>query len=145
MKTMSVKKKIFIVIFVVTISLILFVWYKWVELDKIKEEFHMCCVCPVANVKNIQFALASFYAEPENMDHIPSLEYLIEKEGLALDCGSYQHTYTIGGNLDAVKITAALDDNCECYEGERYVEYIRLSEKEHSEDESGWRRDNLSH
>ncbi len=135
---MSVLKKTFIVISVLIISLILFVWYKWVEFERDKEAFRMCCVCPEFNAKNIKAAIASFYAEPENQDRVPSLEYLIEKEGLALDCGSSQHTYTVNGNLDVIKITVDLDDDCECHRGERFVEYMRLSNEEITVDEGRW-------
>ncbi len=125
--------------------MILFVWYEWVEIDRTKEEFRMCCVCPEINAKNIKSAIASFYSEPENMDCVPSLEYLIEKEGLALDCGSYQHTYTVSGNPDVIIITVVLDDDCECHKGERFVEYMRLSKEEISVDESGWSRSKVTH
>ena len=55
-----------------------------------------------------------------------------------LDCGPYEHTYTLSGDLDVIEITVALDDECECHMGERYVRYMPLSNDGISADESGW-------
>jgi hypothetical protein len=100
---------------------------------------HGPCGCPKYIARDTTFAIARYFADPENID-IPTIETLVEYDGMSPDmfqCGKYQYTPVISGTNDYIKVTVFLDEDNPCPLGRKYVTYYSWT-KFHQDEEEGW-------